>query len=397
MRIVYTAIRNGPVFSAEVFLFALLFFAVPASLFFGFHIVMTASVGLELLRCSRARKVSAGGIPFVSVIVPAKDEAARIDPLLAALRVQDYPNFEIVFVEDRSQDRTPEILRAFAESQPAGRVRILELKENPGPNYKQYALEKGIAAARGDLFLFTDADCEFPPAWIRSMAAALPDSRTALAIGPVYRRVEGESFFDSFQAFDHALRFMYLAGMVGMGVPCGGFGNNIIVSRAGIDAIGGYGAVPFSVTEDAALIAKIRTDTRFRVRAALGADSRVTTGSERSWIELFRQGLRWNNGGLFAPDPTTRLGFGWLMLSILFGVVVLPVVPFFPVAGFASLAAFGVMIPNTIAILAISGRSLGLPVRAILSSLILSPVHFAFLTALGLLRVKVVWKGERLC
>lgn len=397
MGIVYTPF-GSEIIRPEVFLYFTAFFITFSALFLGFHALLAAAIAAESLRCARSR--GGGERPTVSVVIPAKDEAARMGPLLDSLLAQDYPDFEVLFVEDRSTDDTAAALERFVQAFPGGRARLLRLAENPGPNYKQYALARGIEQARGEILLFTDADCEFGPSWISSMVDALGGDagrgRTGLAIGPVFRRGADGSVFGSFQSFDHAVRFMYLTGTVGLGLPCGGFGNNLVVSRRALDAIGGYDAVPFSVTEDAALIAEVRKRTDFRVRAALGAPSRVLTASERSWRDLVRQGLRWNNGGLFAPDLATRLGFGSLMFSIAFGVVALVLVPFFPAAALATGAVYLSMALNTACTAALAGRTLGRSPVALIRNWLLTPAYFSFLTVLGLLGVKVVWKGERI-
>lgn len=376
----------------------MVFFVLFAALFLGFHVFLASGLvaeGLRHLRRNLGRKLGSEGLPAVSVIIPARDESVRIGPLLESLVGQEYPNFEVVFVEDRSRDDTAELLERYVALFPGGRARLLTLSENPGPNFKQYALARGIDAARGEVFLFTDADCEFSPSWIASMVEPLRDGRTGLVIGPVFRRRTGKGVFDSFQAFDHAVRFMYLAGGVGLGIPCGGFGNNLCVTRTAVDAIGGYGAVPFSLTEDAALIAEIRKRTSFRVRAVFDADSRVMTASESSWKDLIRQGLRWNNGGLYSPDATTRVGFAALMFSIAFGVITLPLAPFFPVVGLAGGAVYLSMVLNTASTFLLARGTLGSSPLAGFRNLLLTPAYFAFLTILGVLRVRVIWKGER--
>lgn len=363
-------------------------FALPFSLF---HLAMLGGLALEALR---ERRFPRNVRPSVSLVVPVRNETARIGPLFDSLRASAYPDLEIVFVDDRSEDGTAETVEAFIASLAPGRARLIRLSENPGPNRKQYALAAGIEASRGELLLFTDADCAFGPDWMESMAAALSDPRDGLAIGPVFRRFDGSGFFSFFQAFDHAVRYAYLVAAAGLGAPCGGFGNNLIVKRAALDAIGGYRSVPFSPTEDAALIGRVRADGRFRVRGLQGRASRVATGSEPDFRELVRQGLRWNNGGLFAPDPLTRIGFNYLMLVIAAGVVSLPLLPLFPALWPLSAAAWWAITADSIAAAAFTAGVLPRPSFAWLPHWFLMPPYFAFLTLLGCLGVEVRWKGE---
>lgn len=356
-----------------------------------FHAALLLGLRLEARRERRFRR---GGESTVSLVIPARNEALRIRPLFDSLAALAYRRLEIVFVDDRSTDGTGRLIEEFAASQPAGRVRLLRLEENPGPNFKQYALGRGIDFASGDLLLFTDADCAFAPGWVSAMTAALSDERTGLAIGPVFKPVQGTRFIDFFQAFDHAVRYAYLVGTAGLGFPSGGFGNNLIVRRSALEKIGGYGSVPFSPTEDAALIGCLRTRTKYRIRGLLSDESRVITSPEGSWRELVRQGLRWNDGGLFAPDISTRIGFNYLMLVIALGVAFIPLVPLVPALGFLSAAAYWAIIADTIAAASFSGGVLPRPYLKWIPHSLLMPPYFGFLTLLGYLGIEVSWKGS---
>lgn len=372
-----------------------------SAVFFLVHAVMWGALAAEAARgrvVLRRQALGAPGRaePRLSVVVPARNEAERVRPLLASLAAQDHPALEIVFVDDRSSDATPAILADFAASHPGLPVRIVRLEANPGPNFKQRALAAGIDAATGDLILFTDADCSMPATWASSMAARLSDPRVGLVIGPVFKAAGAFGFLRTYQAFDHAVRYMYLVGGAGLGSACGGFGNNLAFRRAVLDAIGGYGAVPYSVTEDAAFISAVRSKTGFRIRAAVDPGSRVTTDSVGSWRELVHQGLRWNAGGLFAPDAATRAVFWSLMLGILAGVVSVPLAFFFPAFAWPAAAVYASMAGNTIATLAIAGRGLPGPRLRYVLQWAFTPAYFSALTVLGLAGAEVRWKDATL-
>jgi cellulose synthase/poly-beta-1,6-N-acetylglucosamine synthase-like glycosyltransferase len=270
------------------------------------------------------------------------------------------------------------------------------LSENPGPNRKQYALSKGIAEAGGDYFLFTDGDCEVPPDWIRAMASRMLDEKTGAAIGPVFKKKQGKGFFFLYQCYDHAVRYNYLAGAAGLGAAGGGFGNNMIVSRKALESAGGYGAVPPSPTEDAALVSLIRKKGGCRVRAVAHPDAAVETEAENSWRSFINQTLRWNNGGLFSPDALTRFNYNLLMIVISSGVLAVPLLPFFPGLWPMPAGVFFVMIENTIAAFALFRTKLpsgGLSVKLrLFLSLLFTPVYFTLMTLMGYARIKTTWK-----
>jgi cellulose synthase/poly-beta-1,6-N-acetylglucosamine synthase-like glycosyltransferase len=366
-----------------------------------------AGLAREWFRERRAGKGAAGlrgePLPKVSVIVPVHNESLRMTGLLESLAAQEYPDAEFIFVDDRSADTGPQQLEAFArrvEKQGGRTCRIITLQENPGPNYKQYALGRGVEAASGEYLLFTDADCEAPPRWIFTMTAYLEDGQVGAVIGPVFRKPDGTGFFQFYQCLDHAVRYLYLAGASGLGAAGGGFGNNLILRRKSLEAVGGYDSVPFSPTEDAALVARIRSHSPYQVHAALDDGSQVFTGHEKTWVALLNQTLRWNNGGLFSPDPMTRLSFNYLMISISMGVIAVPFLPLFP--GLWPLPS-GVLLSilmTTAALLRLFRSSLPkgglLTVLRYIIQLFFTPLWMTLLTLLGFLGIRMKWKDREI-
>ncbi|GHV60776.1 hypothetical protein AGMMS49587_03250 [Spirochaetia bacterium] len=362
--------------------------------FVGLQTCLMGGVFREWRRDRQAcRLAGSGAAPRVSVLVPIHNEERRMEGLLQSLAAQDYEWAEYIFIDDRSTDESPALLSRFA----AGRrdVKIITLGENPASNHKQYALGKGLEQARGEFFLFTDADCEVKPGWIRAMVQRMADDGVGAVIAPVFKKEEGRGFFYSYQCYDHVVRYVYLAGAAGLGAAGGGFGNNLILRRACLEAVGGYGAVPPSPTEDAALISRIRALTQYEVRAAVGPGTHVKTGAEHSWKTFINQTLRWNNGGLFSPEMLTRINYNLLMIVISTGILAIPLLPFFPGLWPMPLGVFIVMIENTIGSLCIAKSSLPRPRFCWIPELLFTPVYFTLMTIMGYLGIKTNWKGSR--
>jgi cellulose synthase/poly-beta-1,6-N-acetylglucosamine synthase-like glycosyltransferase len=381
--------------------------------------------------------------PRVSVVIPVHNEEARLPALLEDLAAQDYGGAEIILVDDRSGDGTAALLSRFVRGR--DHVRILRLEENPGPNHKQYALGKALEKAEGELFLFTDADCRLSPGWIGAMVKRMEDPHTGAVIAPVFRQWrtggtrEGKdpgtaggrkggsgkeggrrrgTFLRNYQIYDHVVRFVYLAGAVGLGAAGGGFGNNLILRRAALDKAGGYAAVPPSPTEDAALISLIRSSTAYQVRSALGRETHVFTGQENSWKALINQTLRWNNGGLFSPEIVTRVNYTILMLTISASVLAFFLLPLFPKLWPMPLAQLIVMLENTLGVLFIAGGGAcgkedggiraergkrgkrrgpaggpsSLPGLFWIRELLFMPFYMTLMTVLGFLGIRTTWK-----
>jgi glycosyltransferase involved in cell wall biosynthesis len=108
--------------------------------------------------------------PRVSVIIPACNEAATLEPAVATLLRQDYPDLELVLIDDRSTDGTGAIMERL-ERQDA-RVVVCRIETLPrGWLGKVHALDVGVKRSSGDWLLFTDADVHFAPDTLRQAVA----------------------------------------------------------------------------------------------------------------------------------------------------------------------------------------------------------------------------------
>ncbi|MDQ3848153.1 MAG: glycosyltransferase, partial [Thermoproteota archaeon] len=108
---------------------------------------------ITLDNCSSLR------LPFVSIIVPARNEEENIEKCLLSLVSQDYPGFEIIAVDDISTDRTLAIMKKIESSSHEMRLKVISLHDNPDEwTGKTWASQQGYMQSRGDILLFTDAD-----------------------------------------------------------------------------------------------------------------------------------------------------------------------------------------------------------------------------------------------
>jgi glycosyltransferase involved in cell wall biosynthesis len=114
--------------------------------------------------------------PRISLIFAARDEQEKLPAALATLAAIDYPNLEIIAVDDRSKDATSKLLDDFAARCP--RLRVVHVSVLP-PLWlgKPHALQKGYEHSTGDWLLFTDADVKFQPDALRRVATLLRERR----------------------------------------------------------------------------------------------------------------------------------------------------------------------------------------------------------------------------
>jgi len=133
------------------------------------------SCGIQLIYWvsifSRISKVSLPGdladSSFVTVIVVFKNEKDNLKRLIPALLGQEYPSFELLFVNDFSNDDFQQVFEPYL---PLNNIRLIHAsKDFPG---KKLALREGVKEALGEIILVTDADClPFSPFWIKHMSA----------------------------------------------------------------------------------------------------------------------------------------------------------------------------------------------------------------------------------
>jgi chlorobactene glucosyltransferase len=110
--------------------------------------------------------------PLVSILVPARNEARNIAPCVRSLLAQNYPNFELLVLDDHSEDETAEITRGLGVSESTGRHRLLKGRPLPaGWTGKGWACHQLAAEARGEFLFFTDADTEHAPGAVSALLA----------------------------------------------------------------------------------------------------------------------------------------------------------------------------------------------------------------------------------
>jgi glycosyltransferase involved in cell wall biosynthesis len=230
--------------------------------------------------------VSASGNPLVSIIVPARNEEETIAQGLATLLSLDYENYEIIAVNDRSTDRTGEIMYRISQIPHPGsakdaetktrnpRIRVIHHSElPPGWLGKTHAMWSAAREASGEWLLFTDADVLFKPDSLRralAYAEAEPADHVVLFPRMIMKQA-GEymmiAFFQTMFMFGH--RPWKVADPTTddhMGV--GAFN---LVRRQAYEAIGTYAALRMEVLDDMKL-GKLVKKAGFLQRNVFGGD-----------------------------------------------------------------------------------------------------------------------------
>lgn len=203
---------------------------------------------------------------------------------------------EFVVVNDRSIDATGAVIdRWAANDSRIRRVDVSEMTVNLNLLGKAGAIHAGIQASTGQILLITDADCAVHPKWIATMASILFREHADMVCG--FTRVEKKTLFGAIQHCEWVFMQSMARGGIGNGVVLGCLGNNLALSRSSYDATGGYSAIPFSITEDLALMQTI-SDEGGRIVYSCEREVSVDTIPNTSIVDYIRQKQRWARGGM---------------------------------------------------------------------------------------------------
>ncbi|MGA9118719.1 MAG: glycosyltransferase [Bacteroidota bacterium] len=234
--------------------------------------------------------------PTVDIIIAARNEEKRIGACLDSIIRLTYEKhlLQVVVVDDRSTDETAAIVSRYAAAHPWIRL-ITALPESDHLRGKTNAVTQGIEATSGEILLFTDADCEVPEEWVDITVKHFADRATGLVAG--FTSLRGNSPFAEVQALDWFVLFSVASAMIRIGLPVTAVGTNLSVRRVAYESVGGYRAIPFSVTEDYALFHAITHAGGYRAAMPRESGAMVVSHPCASWQELYRQKKRWFAGG----------------------------------------------------------------------------------------------------
>jgi poly-beta-1,6-N-acetyl-D-glucosamine synthase len=270
----------------------------------------------------------AAGTLSATVIICARNEAENLRRNLPAVLGQQFPgDWELLVVDDASTDATAEVLARFQQKHPQLRVIQLVDKKRPG---KKDALAAGIAAARFDNIVVTDADCRpASPHWLAKMTARLdaPGCEIVLGYAP-YLPNHRPNFLNRWIRFEAAWAAVQYFAFAVVGQPYMGVGRNLAWKKSLFAAVGGFAAhadLP-SGDDDLFVNAAARHDN---TAILIDPDTFVFSEGKPTWATYFRQKTRHFSTGkryrwlhrvaLGASGLTHTLHFGCGLLLLIFG------------------------------------------------------------------------------
>lgn len=246
---------------------------------------------------------------LVTVLIPVRNEEKNIAKCLSCLQKQDYPNFQVLIINDRSTDRTEAILKEMEipcldENSSASEAKFayLNCRETSEEwTGKNYALNYGIPKAQGTWYLFTDADTVHEPSCLSSAMREVQTKQ--LRFLTLLPRCLAFGFFENLLQPVAMLFIGLWFPMEKANDPKSpvvfGNGQFLLISRETYESIGGHEAVKAEFLEDYALMRNTKESGR-RLECALGTEIYGTrmysslSASWRGWRRIFLHSFRQN-------------------------------------------------------------------------------------------------------
>lgn len=231
--------------------------------------------------------------PMVTVVICAHNEEENLRRFLPKILAQDYPNVEVIVVNDRSSDKSESVLQHFSDPK-LHTITIHDDEEGQSP--KKHAITKGFEAAKGEFVLLTDADC-YPESafWISSMVKSIKkETDLVLGVSPYEHRSGLLNQLIRYDTFFTALQYMGLANKkkAYMGV-----GRNLMIRKAAFFDIEGFkGTEDILAGDDDIIVSKIANQTN--VEICVKKESAMISLPKEHWKDWFRQKRRHLSVGL---------------------------------------------------------------------------------------------------
>ncbi|MEP6616917.1 MAG: glycosyltransferase [Ginsengibacter sp.] len=245
---------------------------------------------------------------FVSVIIAARNEEKNISACLESIVAQNYlkVKYEVIVVDDHSTDQTASLVRSFKNN-----IRLISLEAKGSGiinSYKKRAIETGIAAAKGDLIITTDADCIAPRSWLKNMVYFFEEFNPAFIAAPVAYYGE-TNFLQIFQSLD----FMTMQGITCAAVyknfhtMCNGA--NLAYPKQNFYQVGGFSGIDHIASgDDMLLMHKIAAEFPGKIFFLKSQGAIVLTKPAASMSEFFQQRIRWaSKAGKYADKRITTV------------------------------------------------------------------------------------------
>jgi cellulose synthase/poly-beta-1,6-N-acetylglucosamine synthase-like glycosyltransferase len=270
------------------------------SITFLFFSVVYITVILLLLRGLLSLRSYNEQKPYsYSIVIAARNEESNLRACLDNVLNQsiDRSRYEVILVDDRSEDTTLDIALEYVDKYE--NIKVIHVEDVPeGLSPKKHAVSQGVKLADHEIVVFTDADCIVPREWLMSINKTFGET-TGLVQGITkYSYVDGMSkTFWGLQAVDFISHGIVAAAAIGANVPINSNANNFAFRKDAFREIGGYGADSGKVVsgDDDLLLQKIWKSRKWKIRFMIESTAAVTTIPTKTVKGVLEQRKRWGS------------------------------------------------------------------------------------------------------
>ncbi len=343
-------------------------------------------------------------LPFISVIVPARNEERNIEHCLNSLVLQDYPKqlFEIIVVDDHSNDKTVAIVEFVRETNLA--VHLVKLSEYTRGarinSYKKKAIATGIGYAKGVLIATTDADCIVPEKWLRTIGNCYLSYRPAMIAAPVRFDIPpARNFLERLFFIFQSLDFMTLQGITGAAIHRKihymANGANLAYTKAVFESVQGFEGIDnIASGDDMLLMEKIGFINN--IRYLKSKEAIVSTYPEPTLQKFLNQRIRWAGKSSAYSDKKIKLVLALVYLANVWLVATAAGALFFEISLFYFLILFLVKLIADLVFQFPVGKFFGQR-KLVWWLILLEPFHIIYIIIAGCLGAfgSYSWKGRK--
>ena len=299
-------------------LFTLYFFIVVVAIQLAYYLIVFGKFAFAKAQKSNPKRIS------VSVIVCAKNEGENVAKYIPLLAEQDYPDFEIILIDDASSDNTLDIFEEFEKQY--SNIRLVKVKNNEAFwGNKKYALTLGIKASKIDYLLFTDADC-YPTStnWIAEMSSHFTMQKTIVLGYGAYEKVP-KSFLNKIIRFETLLTAVQYFSWARIGKPYMGIGRNLAYKKEEFFNVNGFiDHIKIRSGDDDLFINQAATHKNTTV--CYSPDSFTYSEPKRTYKEWFTQKRRHvSTASFYKSSDKIQLGLFFLtqFLTLILPIILL--------------------------------------------------------------------------
>jgi poly-beta-1,6-N-acetyl-D-glucosamine synthase len=268
--------------------------------------------------------------PFISVIIPFRNEAPNLPGLIQNLKSQDYfdGKFEILFSDDFSDDESIKIInREIGE---LSNFYLIQPHSKDAPG-KKAAIERALGKAAGDIIVNTDADCIMGPEWLKHIGIEFSDPDLQLLLAPVDIDDQGKGLFSQLQSLEFMSLTGATGGSVGMGHPVMANGANMAIRlKTMLEVREKIKGKELLSGDDMFLLQALKKLYPGKIRFLKNRKAIVKTRPANSLKDFLRQRVRWSAKSTAYRDAFTIFTGGVVAAINILMVLLLPGLLFEP-------------------------------------------------------------------